>query len=111
MSSKHLSWFVKRFIQMGLVSIDIHRYVVDFESVIHQESVNVSKTFIIVWGYDLFKLIWLLLKDIDSLDILRMLNYYLGTMGVASSISPHGQGGYYSLSLRGHGVFLFDTGN
>jgi hypothetical protein len=50
MSSKHLSWFVKRFIQMGLVSIDIHRYVVDFESVIHQESVNVSKTFIIVWN-------------------------------------------------------------
>ena len=35
-----------------------------------------------------------------------MLSYYLGTMGVASSISPHGQGGYYSLSLRGHGVFF-----
>ena len=45
-----LSWFVTRFIQIGLVSIDIHRYVVDFESVIHQESVNVSKTFIIVWN-------------------------------------------------------------
>jgi len=50
MSSKHLSWFVTRFIQIGLVSIDIHRYVVDFESVIHQESVNVSKTSIIVWN-------------------------------------------------------------
>jgi len=34
MFSKHLSWFVTRFIQIGLVSIDIHRYVVDFESVV-----------------------------------------------------------------------------
>ena len=104
MSSKHLSWFVKRFIQMGLVSIDIHRYVVDFESVIHQESAKVLRNIYHRWGYDLFKL---LLKDIDSLDILRMLSYYLGTMGVASGISSLGQGGYYSLSLRGHGVFLY----
>ena len=50
MFSKHLSSFGIRFIQIGLVSIDIHRYVVDFESVIQQESVNVSKTSIIVWN-------------------------------------------------------------
>ena len=77
---------------------------------LQQESAKVLRNIYHRWGYDLFKLIWLSLKDIDSLDILRMLSYYLGTMGVASGISPLGQGGYYSLSLRGHGVFYLILG-
>ena len=83
--------------------LDILRTVSQF---LQQESAKVLRNIYHRWEYDLFKLICLSLKDIDSLDILRMLSYYLGTMGVASGISPLGQGGYYSLSLRGHGVFF-----